>query len=212
MTYEIKQQILSLVLEKVPFNGWRQDHLRTSASELGISEALLHNVFPNGVIDLLEFYTFMGDQQMKTVLGSKDVQAPRIRDRVATAVQLRLEVQSNHMEATRQALAIIAMPAYAIRGTRMLYRTVDCIWYSIGDSSTDISFYTKRGLLAAVYASTLMFWLNDRSQDNSDTWSFLERRIDNVMHIQKIRGSLTPTGKYFPVPLRTLCAFATKAK
>jgi len=28
-----------------------------------------------------------------------------------------------------------------------VYRTVDAIWYALGDRSTDYNFYTKRGLL-----------------------------------------------------------------
>ena len=46
---------------------------------------------------------------------------------------------------------------------RSVYETVDGIWYAAGDSATDFSFYTKRVTLAAIYAATLPYWLEDRS-------------------------------------------------
>jgi ubiquinone biosynthesis protein COQ9 len=39
-----------------------------------------------------------------------------------------------------------------------------------------------------VWTSTFLFWLEDRSEDYADTWAFLERRIDNVMQIGRLRA------------------------
>nr|MDJ0982739.1 COQ9 family protein [Kiloniellales bacterium] len=44
-----------------------------------------------------------------------------------------------------------------------------------------------RLLLSGVYSSTLLFWLNDESEDFAETWAFLSRRIDEVL---KIGGNL----------------------
>jgi ubiquinone biosynthesis protein COQ9 len=64
---------------------------------------------------------------------------------------------------------------------------VDAIWHAAGDTSTDYNFYTKRMLLAGVYSATLLFWLNDESEDFAATWAFLDRRIGEVV---RIGGSL----------------------
>ena len=56
------------------------------------------------------------------------------------------------------------------------------------DDVRDASYYTKRSLLAAVWASTFLFWLEDRSPDFEDSWAFLDRRIDNVMQIGALRA------------------------
>jgi len=71
-----------------------------------------------------------------------------------------------------------------------LYGTADHIWRSIGDRSTDFNFYTKRALLSGIYLPTLLFWLEDQSEDFRDTSAFIDRRIENIMHIQKLRGTL----------------------
>ena len=51
--------------------------------------------------------------------------------------------------------------------------------------STDWNFYSKRGLLAGVYGSTVLFWLQDNSEDFTETWAFLDRRIADVMKVPK---------------------------
>ena len=83
-------------------------------------------------------------------------------------------------------LSLLATPAYSKVATRSLYETVNTIWYWAGDTATDFNFYTKRGLLAGVYTSTLLFWLNDDSPDHAETWAFLDRRIADVMRIPQV--------------------------
>jgi ubiquinone biosynthesis protein COQ9 len=44
--------------------------------------------------------------------------------------------------------------------------------------------------LAGVYSSTLLYWLNDRSPGSEATWGFLDRRIDDVMRIEKLKSQV----------------------
>jgi ubiquinone biosynthesis protein COQ9 len=76
------------------------------------------------------------------------------------------------------------------------------MWYAAGDQSTDFSFYTKRATLAGVYGATLLFWLDDRSDDAVETWAFLDRRIAGVMQIPQRRAALRGGGRYLPDPKR----------
>jgi ubiquinone biosynthesis protein COQ9 len=62
---------------------------------------------------------------------------------------------------------------------------VDAIWRAAGDTATDWNFYTKRGLLAGVFSSTVLCWLDDTSEDHAETWAFLDRRIADVMRVPK---------------------------
>ena len=69
-----------------------------------------------------------------------------------------------------------------------MYRSVDAMWRAAGDTSTDFNFYTKRGILAGVYGSTLVRWFNDTSEDESATNEFLAARIENVMQFEKFKA------------------------
>ena len=68
---------------------------------------------------------------------------------------------------------------------RIGWRTVDRIWRLAGDTAVDFNHYTKRITLGAVYAATLLVWLDDRSDGNADTAAFLDRRLDEVMRFEK---------------------------
>ena len=59
------------------------------------------------------------------------------------------------------------------------------MWRLAGDTATDFNHYTKRMTLGAVYASTLLVWLDDESEGFADTAAFLDRRIDDVMRFEK---------------------------
>ena len=74
------------------------------------------------------------------------------------------------------------------------------MWRIAGDTSTDFNFYTKRGLLAGVYGSTVLYWLSDVSEDQKDTWAFLERRIADVMTIPKIQSAIKKGVSRMPLP------------
>ena len=122
-------------------------------------------------------------------------------------MRTRLEQASSHKEAVRRGLSYLALPGNTKLAASSLYRTVDHIWHACGDQSTDFNFYTKRGLLAAVYTSTLLYWLDDVSEDHTDTWAFLDRRIADVMRVPRFTGRLKEVGAMLPNPMRVVRAF-----
>ena len=124
---------------------------------------------------------------MAAVLEESDIENMRIRDKITLAVRIRLEQNVEHREASRLALAYLLQPAHTGEAAASVWRTIDTIWYAIGDRSSDFNFYSKRGLLAAVYISTFFTWLNDDSKGFTKTWSFLDQRIADVMKGPKIR-------------------------
>jgi ubiquinone biosynthesis protein COQ9 len=52
---------------------------------------------------------------------------------------------------------VLTLPQNAGVAARSLYRTVDAIWWGIGDASTDFSFYTTRAMLAGVIVGEWLF-------------------------------------------------------
>jgi len=129
---------------------------------------------------------------LRTVAALEAVGADglKIRDRIKLAVRTRIEQTVGGKESVRRGVAMLALPFNAGLALKLLYRTVDAIWYGAGDTSTDFNFYTKRATLAGVYSSTLLYWLNDRSEGNEASWSFLDRRIDDVMRFEKLKARI----------------------
>jgi ubiquinone biosynthesis protein COQ9 len=125
----------------------------------------------------------------------------RVRDRIAAAVRFRIEVNLKHREAVRRGLSFLALPQNAELAARCAFDTVNAMWYAAGDPSADYNYYTKRALLAAVQGAAILYWLNDESENFGDTWSFLDRRIDDVMKIPKLQSRVTAAIERLAAPL-----------
>jgi ubiquinone biosynthesis protein COQ9 len=202
---EFRDRILVATLSHVPFDGWTQRSLTAGAIDAGYDAVDGMRAFPMGMLDAVEHFSDYGDRRMIERLASEDLLGLKVRERITLAVRTRIEAVAGHREAVRRALSYLAMPQNGSAGLRCTYRTVNEMWYAAGDRSTDFSFYTRRGLLAGVYASTVLCWLTDQSEDCSDTWGFLDRRINGVLRITKLRhgieNRLAGIGEKFRFPM-----------
>lgn len=206
----LRDRLIEAALTHIPFDGWSASALRAGARDIGISDDTAPELFPGGTRDMIRHFSRWADRRMIAGLDAADLSEMRIHERVTIAVELRLEALEAHKEAVRRGLSWLAMPQNAILGARLLYRTVDDIWYAVGDRSADFSFYTKRGLLAGVVGSTTLFWLDDNSQGGVETSAFLDRRIADVMRIHSARRRTGDMKAKAPNPLRILRDVARK--
>jgi ubiquinone biosynthesis protein COQ9 len=194
--------LLEATLNHAAFDGWSQMAFDAGAKDAGIPADRALNAFPGGMAELVAFHNEMADRDMLEAMAAANVSEMRVRDRIAFAVKARLQANQRHREAIKSACSFLAMPQNAPLALKLLYRTVDAAWYAAGDNATDFNFYTKRMLLAGVYSSTVLYWLNDRSADCADTWAFLDRRIEEVMQVPKILGRISSVTDRLPNPFR----------
>lgn len=188
--HKAAMEIITSALPLVPFEGWNQQTLRKAAQDAGYRRTDAIRVFPGGAIDAVDAYMRLTDAMMVDGLKGYHLDTMKIRDRIGTAVRLKLAAMEPHREAARKALALQAMPFYCTHALRSLYDTVDAMWYAIGDSSTDFNFYTKRLTLAGVFSATMLFWLDDKSPGQTLTSEFLDRRIEDVMRFEKLKAQV----------------------
>jgi ubiquinone biosynthesis protein COQ9 len=196
--------LLAAALPHVAFDGWGRAALAAGARDLGMDVADAERHFPGGACKLVEYFSGWADRRMEAALAEHDLAAMRLRDRIALAARLRIEALAPHREAVRRALGWLALPVNAPLGLKLLYRTVDAMWFAVGDRSVDFSFYTKRALLAGVLSATTLFWLDDASEDGAETWAFLDRRIADVMRIPRLKGRAREAASRLPDPFRIL--------
>ncbi len=197
-----KRAILAAILPHVPFDGWSAKSLRAATADAGLDPALAKLAFPGGLAELIAFWSAQADAAMVAAYADEDGDEMRFRDRITFLVRARIGAIAEHREAVRRALTYLAQPQHSGRGLKCLYWTVDEMWYAAGDRATDFNFYTKRLTLAGVYSSTLLYWLDDASDDSEATWAFLDRRIAGVMSIPKRRENLRRATGYLPNPKR----------
>ena len=192
---ELRDRLADAMAAEAVFDGWSRAALQTAAAGLALPEGEALRLFPKGPVAVLAFVSERADLRTVADMEAAGVATMMIRDRIRTAVRMRMERHGGQREAVRRGLSLLAFPFNAGEGLRLLYRTVDALWYAAGDASTDFNFYTKRATLAGVYSATVLYWLNDRSEGAEATWGFLDRRIDDVMKFEKLKariGNVTP--------------------
>jgi ubiquinone biosynthesis protein COQ9 len=177
---------LAAMLTLVPAYGWTFNALRRALPGIGADPRDAELLFPGGAADMVEAFLDRADRMMEAAAG--DLSALRTGARVRALVALRLAQARDDKDAVRRAFAILALPGNVRIAARCTARTVDAIWHLAGDTAADISWYTKRATLAAVYSATLLYWLRDASEDDAATLAFLDRRLAGVARIGKLRG------------------------
>lgn len=176
-----RRAVLEAALPLAAFDGWSDKTLSDAMANTNIPPALSPQLFPLGAIDLLAFFSRDTDRKVIEKLRQEDefISAP-IPVKINRAIIERLTLVAPHKEAVRKGMVLLNFPLNAMTGLKLLNETCDKIWRLAGDQSTDFNWYTKRATLAAVYSSTLLYWLNDDSEDLRNTQEFLNRRMQNV--------------------------------
>ncbi|MGV8986120.1 MAG: COQ9 family protein [Cypionkella sp.] len=189
------ETLVEAALPHVVFEGWSNATLNAAIAESGVAPGLAHALLPRGGVDLALAYHHLGDQKMISALAEANLTTMRFRDRITFAVRKRLEVADR--EAVRRGSALFALPVHAGDGAKAIWGTADAIWTALGDTSTDVNWYSKRATLSAVYGATVLYWLGDDSDGHLATWEFLDRRIENVMAFEKTKAGFreNPIGK-----------------
>ncbi|XP_052817424.1 ubiquinone biosynthesis protein COQ9, mitochondrial-like [Mya arenaria] len=199
--YETKLRILKSSLPFVHQHGWTSNALAQGAEMEGLP-GIAHGLFPKGGVELVfYFYTDcnkqLANQLAEKVQQEKEAEAtqagsgsgPKIRPFIRDAVETRLRMIIPYMDKWPQAMGIMALPQNAPGALVHLKDLTDEIWYHAGDQSTDFNWYTKRAILAALYKSTEVYMVQDKSEDYQQTWEFLDRRMANLTNFGKITRS-----------------------
>jgi ubiquinone biosynthesis protein COQ9 len=184
-----KDKLLDAALIHVPFDGWSEATFTAAVRDSELDATVARAVCPRGAVDLAVAYHKRGDVMMLERLKAEDMTALKFREKIAAAVRIRLEVISDK-EVVRRGTALFALPQHLPDGAKLIWGTCDEIWTALGDTSDDVNWYTKRATLSGVYSATVLYWLGDTSEGHAETQEFLDRRIDNVMQIEKAKAQV----------------------
>ena len=198
---ELRPRLVAAMLPDVPFDGWTALARDAAADAQGVDRDIAAMALPDSAA-MVDAYIAHADTLMVAAMG--DVSGLKVRDSIRLALRSRLEAASADREAVRRALAVLAQPQHAGLAARSLWRTADTMWRAAGDTATDFNHYSKRAILGAVYSASLLYWLDDDSDDHEATWAFIDRRIDSIMKFEKTKASAKKAMAWVPNPARFL--------
>ncbi|KXZ48185.1 hypothetical protein GPECTOR_30g281 [Gonium pectorale] len=150
-------------------------------------------ILPRGEGELVEHFIDRCNRQFLADLEARqhELRALPLEERIARALQLRLQLLAPYVDSWPQALAVAARPSNAPHGLRLLFALVDDVWAALGDESTDLTWYSKRALLAGAYSSSSLYMMTDYSPGFADTWAALRRRVGEALSLDaSLAGAL----------------------
>jgi ubiquinone biosynthesis protein COQ9 len=184
----LRRQLALAVGENAVFDGWTRQAVDSAARQLGIDPIQARLAMPKSQAGMIDLFIQEVDRGLEVYFTPQRLSKLKVREKIRALVWRRLVIMGPAREAVRRALAILALPQNIPLALRVSWRTADLMWRIAGDASTDFNHYTKRMTLGAVYGSTLLIWLDDKSEGWTETAGFLERRIEDVMRIEKIKA------------------------
>lgn len=172
------------------WDGWSEAAVRAAAAAQGIDPDAAVFAFGGSAMAMIAAWVGSVDAAMVAALPAERLAKLKIRERIRTLVQFRIDAVAPHKEALRRALAIMAMPQNAPKALRLGWNSADAMWRLAGDTATDYNHYTKRITLGSLYAATLAVFVDDTSDDHAETRAFLDRRIEGVMKFEAAKARL----------------------
>ena len=195
---EMRLLLAPTIADAAVFDGWSSAAVATAAREHHIDPAVAALAFSDGPMAIITAWIQSVDAAMEQAFAGNILSNMPIRERIRRLVTYRLDKLSGHEEALTRALAIMAMPQNAASALRLGWASADAMWHLAGDRATDFNHYSKRAILAGIYAATLAVFAHDNSEGKADTRAFLDRRIAGVMRFEKAKaGLLRPSEQRF---------------
>ncbi len=185
---ELRLALAPQIAAAAVFDGWSDAALSLAAEDNGVKPEVARMAFPGGAIDMIAAWIETIDVAMAQALPQEQLAAMKIRERIRALVTFRLQAVAGQEEGLRRALAIMAMPRNAGRALKLGWHSADVMWRLAGDDATDYNHYTKRAILASIYAATLAVFVDDQSEGKQATYDFLDRRIEGVMKFEATKA------------------------
>jgi ubiquinone biosynthesis protein COQ9 len=184
---ETEVRLLDAAIPLAPRLGWTRTLALKAGEAIGLSKAEVELLLPQGPRDLAALFSYRQDEAGLAALSGVDPGSLKVRERIARAVEARVEAAMADEAALRRWMGFLALPQNLGLGARLTWESADRIWRWAGDAAADQSHYTKRAILAALLSSTLAI---RASGTPADATTHLGRGIDAVMAFERAKARL----------------------
>ena len=188
-----EQKVLEQAVRLAVLEGWTGRLAALAGRAAGFSEGETELLLPRGPADLAALLSRRHDQRALRMLEGVEPVALKIRERIARAVEARIDAAGADEGALRRCAGWLALPQNLALGGRLAWESADSLWRWAGDTATDENHYSKRAILAGVLTGAIAIRLN---AGRGAALRFAERRIDDVMRFEtwKAKSGVRPEG------------------
>lgn len=178
--------MLDAALALAPSEGWTRRMTTMAGAACGLSAGETDLLLPNGPADLAALACRRNDAKALETLAGVDPTALKIRERIARALETRLDAAFANEAAERRLAGFMAQPQNLALATRLAWESADAMWRWAGDTATDENHYSKRLLLAGILTGAVAVRL---SSGREAALEFVARRIGDVMAFEKWKAT-----------------------
>lgn len=184
-----KNTLLEEFLASLNANRWTNSNYLSVVSKSAISDIIWNSNFPLDLKDLTIF--FINKSLEKIELPTRD-------QFIEMNTQARLEIiLLSYLNQFKDNKLIIKRLIKYFKSTESLttspesiYLISDKFWNLIEDTSVDFNFYTKRFILMSVIVPTILFWVEDESDNSLNTNEYIKKCFNRSMKIGKIKNKI----------------------
>jgi len=188
-------------------NGWNENLFDIVANNSKFTKEEILALFPNGYLSLLNFYLFELNRLMTENSKKLDLIRMKKHIRIREIILLRLRDLLCEKPLFKRTFFTLMLPQHYRICLKSLYITIDQMWFIAGDNSTDFNFYSKRAILAGIYSSTVLYWINNKSFD--ETSEFLDKQLKKVSKIPKLKNHINNLSIFLPQAVNIFRNFST---
>ena len=184
-----KNTLLEEFLASLNANRWTNSNYLSVVSKSAVSDVIWNSNFPLNLKDLTIF--FINKSLEKIELPARD-------QFIEMKTQARLEIiLLSYLNQFKDNKLIIKRLIKYFKSTESLvtspesiYLISDKFWNLIDDTSVDFNFYTKRFILMSVIVPTILFWVEDDSDNSLNTNEYIKKCFNRSMKIGKIKNKI----------------------
>ncbi len=187
---EQKEQITNKFIELLVFEGWNQSTLEKACAECGIEKGYCDIIYPGRIAEFTgEFVKQCNDEALGK---AREAGFEKLRTTQKVEEIIYQRIRSYHtklgsLEALKKFIGYCLTPANLASSAHNIYDFSSEVWYTLGDRSTDFSYYTKRISLSGIYAKCMVYSMSDKSDNLQQTKRYIQKSIDGLMKINKLK-------------------------
>src|ERR1700756_3008201 len=179
-----EQRVLDAALSLVTDCGWTNRLVMRAAEACGLSPGDAELLLPNGPRDLAALMSRRCDAHALQALAGAEFDGLKVREKIARAVEARLDAAVENQPAARRLAGFLALPQNLGLGLQLAWESADKLWRRAGDVAADENHYSKRAILAGILVSALAIRIQHGRAAAED---FTFNRIENVMSYEKLK-------------------------
>ena len=168
-------EIINLSKDLIIKHGWNDLLFKKIHENKIVNIKELDVLFLNGYREMIRFFFDNLNKKLEDKNKNQNFLREPVHKRIRKILISKLEIINKDKPFFKRTFNYLLIPGNYRLLTKLLYKSVDTMWYISKDSSTDFNFYTKRMILVGIYIPVVIHLLN------KDNMLETERKLDNLL-------------------------------